>query len=76
MSMTQDEESSELPPTIPSAFQIVPYISSSSVNAGYKIAFDNVDQSIQPRQMRIDSKSKLLHLVLALNYSCLPDQLV
>ena len=67
--------------TISSASQAVSCCANtSSINAGYKIIFDNVDSAIKPRQMRIDSKSKILHyihgyaLLDRIDYSCEPDE--
>ena len=53
-----------------------------SVNAGYKLVFDNIDKTIQPRHMRVDSKAKSLHYVHAyaikdrIDFSCFPDKRV
>lgn len=35
----------------------------ASVNAGYKVVFDNIDKNVQPRHERVDSKTKSLHYV-------------
>lgn len=36
-----------------------------SVNAGYKLVFDNIDKTVKPRHMRVDSQTKSLHYVHA-----------
>lgn len=36
-----------------------------SVNTGYKLVFDNIDKTVKPRHMRIDSQTKSLHYVQA-----------
>lgn len=69
-----EETSASPPPTATNS------ANGSSVNAGFKIVFDNVDSTIQPRQMRIDSKSKLMHYVLGyalldrIDFSYEPDK--
>ena len=51
-----------------------------SVNAGFKLVFDNIDKTVQPRHMRVDSKAKSLHYVHAyaikdrIDFSCEPEK--
>lgn len=51
-----------------------------SLNAGYKIVFDNIDKNVKPRHMRSDNQTKSLHYVHSyavrdrVNYSCISDE--
>lgn len=51
-----------------------------SLNAGYKIVFDNIDKNVKPRHMTADSQTVSLHYVQAyavkdrLDYSCVAGQ--
>ena len=52
----------------------------ASVNVGYKLVFDNVDKTVKPRYMRMDTQSQCLHHVQAfavrdrVDYSCQTDR--
>ena len=51
-----------------------------SINAGYKLVFDNIDKTIKPRFMTQDSQTKTLHYVQAyavkdrIDYSSVGDE--
>ncbi len=36
-----------------------------SLNAGYKLIFDNIDMNVKPRYMRCDARTQSLHYVQA-----------
>ena len=50
--------SGEHPPTTPLSGELHP-----TVNLGYKIVIDNIDKTVRPRHMRVDSQIKSLHYV-------------
>ena len=51
-----------------------------SINSGYKLVFDNIDKTVKPRHMTMDSQTQSLHFVQAyavkdrIDYSCFSDQ--
>lgn len=53
---------------------------SQSVNAGYKIVFDNIDKDVKPRHMTSDNQTRSLHYVQSyavkdrVNYDCLSGE--
>ena len=53
----------------------------TSVNAGYKIVFDNLDKTVKPRYMRSDAQAQSLHYVQGfamkdrIDYSCFSEKL-
>ena len=58
-----------------------PNLDPTSVNAGYKIVFDNLDKTVKPRYMRSDAQAQSLHYVQGfamkdrIDYSCFSEKL-
>ena len=59
----------------------LPNLDPTSVNAGYKIVFDNLDKTVKPRYMRSDAQAQSLHYVQGfamkdrIDYSCFSEKL-
>ena len=70
---TMENESMAVPSPVDSSDVCT---SPASINTGYKLVFDNIDKTVKPRHMRIDSQTKSLHYVQAyavkdrIDYSC------
>ena len=58
-----------------------PNLDPTSVNAGYKIVFDNLDKTVKPRYIRSDAQAQSLHYVQGfamkdrIDYSCFSEKL-
>ena len=63
LSEEDNDPDEEAVPTSPSADAEVAQNVPQSLNAGYKLVFDNIDKNVKPRYMRCDAQTKSLHYV-------------